>query len=515
MSATQVTSKVWRGTVSNYIRVFMRMILGLVTFRLLYQGLTAEEFGFWALLWSVFGYGILLDFGFGYAAQKRVAELSHQSDWETLGRVLSTIFFFYFVSAAILVLIALIFSGPLIDFFKVSAENREPFRICMILFIAGMGLAFPMGIFPEVLRGQQRIATANNIAMAGMLANFAAVAFAVWLDWPFAALTILALLCVLVPDGVAMFFALRSMPGVRIRPLLFSWQQMIETSRFSLYAYLNMLSNVMRNKTDQLVVSSILTVQAVTPYQAGGKVGEMFNLMTRQLSDALSPAAAHVHATGDKDALRKLLVSGMRWSVIAATPVYLLCVFYLDGLLRMLTGDPHPAQSTYWVGQLLLFWYWSLAITHLVFKRMYMMAGQEKRMMWQGVAEAAANIVLSVALTWWLGSILGVALGSVIPTFLFGWGLLWPWAAKEAGLTRLNLLSRVVFRPICGCLPMLALAIALRFQTWWSSGSTSLLVLVEGAFLLPVALIGIWRFTLTPEERGRVQAKLLKKRRPS
>jgi hypothetical protein len=155
-----------------------------------------------------------------------------------------------------------------------------------------------------------------------------------------------------------------------------------------------------------------------------------------------------------------------------------------------------------------LFWYWSLVVTHIVFKRMFMMAGQEKRMMRQGVAEAAANLAMSIALTWWLRSIVGVALGSVIPTFLFGWGLLWPWAAKEAGLTKRALFHCVVLRTLLGCLPMLGTALAFRWQPWWLSGGNSLLVFLEGGIVMAVGAAGLWKLTLSPEERESLVAKL-------
>ena len=76
MTYATVKQNIWSNAISNYLRTFVGIVVGLVTFRLLYQALPRESFGFWSLLWSVFGYGILLDFGFGFAAQKRVAELS-------------------------------------------------------------------------------------------------------------------------------------------------------------------------------------------------------------------------------------------------------------------------------------------------------------------------------------------------------------------------------------------------------------------------------------------------------
>jgi len=209
----------------------------------------------------------------------------------------------------------------------------------------------------------------------------------------------------------------------------------------------------------------------------------MFGQLTKQIADVLSPTAAHLHASGDTAALRGMLLGGMRFSILVATPLYLLCAAYMDGLIRILTGVKQPTAEMLWVGQLLLFWYYSLVLTHWVFKRMFFMAGQERRMMWQGVAEALSNLALSIGLTLALHSIVGVALGSVIPTVFFGWGMLWGWAAKEAQITRWRLFCRVVLPAWIGCLPMIALAAVLRFQPFWHSGSNALLVLAEGSQL--------------------------------
>ncbi|MBL9127700.1 MAG: oligosaccharide flippase family protein, partial [Verrucomicrobiales bacterium] len=345
MTPSQLEKNVVRSTASGYLRVLLRMGLGLVTFRLLYQGLGSEEFGFWALLWAIFGYGILLDFGLGYAAQKRVAELSVRGDWAELSRVLSTILCFHLGSAVVVVGIGVFCSGPMIDLFRVSAENREYFRGILQVFLIGMGIAFPLGVFPEILQGQQRITTANNIAMVSLVANFGSVALCIELKLGLMTLVVMVLLCIVVPYVVAAWTALRYMPQVRLHPELFSRPALISTGRFSLYAYLNMLSNVLRNKVDQPIIGSILGLQAVTPYQAGSKVGEMFGMLTRQVADVLSPTAAHLHAKGDSGGLRRMLIDGLRFSVLASTPLYLVTAFYMRGVIRFLTGVANPTPE--------------------------------------------------------------------------------------------------------------------------------------------------------------------------
>jgi hypothetical protein len=97
---------------------------------------------------------------------------------------------------------------------------------------------------------------------------------------------------------------------------------------------------------------------------------------------------------------------------------------------------------------------------------------------------------------------------------LFGWGMLWGWAAREAQLARWELFRRVVWPAWLGCLPMIALAAALRLQPFWASGSNTLLVLGEGAVVGAVGLLGLWRFGLTAPEREKMAAKLPGKLRP-
>src|ERR1051325_10670926 len=102
MTKQDLTRRICRNSISNYVYLVVRSALGLVLFRIIINSLTAEEFGFWGTIWSILGYGILLDFGFGFTAQKRVAELCVKRDWNCLSRVLSTIFYTYVVVALLI-----------------------------------------------------------------------------------------------------------------------------------------------------------------------------------------------------------------------------------------------------------------------------------------------------------------------------------------------------------------------------------------------------------------------------
>lgn len=501
MTQDELKKHIYRNSISNYAFLVVRLGLGVVLFRLLYKGLTPQEFGFWALLWSVFGYGILLDFGFGFTAQKRVAELSARREWDQLSRVLSTIFFSYLGIAAVLVLIGLTLSPYIIELFAgISPENKKPFTLTLTLFFCGMGLAFPLGMFPEMLKGQQRIGLANYTLLTGFLASFVLVILCVRNNWGLHILLVFTLACSMLAELVCGLFALRAMPQVKIRMSLFSRDMVRNTMRFSLFAYVTTLTTVILTRTDQLVLSTMLAVSAVAIYQAGAKVAEMFSSFALQIPDTLSPAAAHLHAKGDTDFLRSLLVNGTRFSVMIATPLYLLCAFFLDQLLWILTGEAVLPQ-TYWTGQVLLFWGYTTIITQSVSKRIFMMSGHERRLMWLGVGEALLNLVISIALVAYFRNVVSVAVGSLLATFIFGWFSLWPWAAREANLTGWKLARTVLFPTWLGCLPIVAIILLGRALMTPEFQASIYALVTEGTLVCILAAACLYRVALLPSER--------------
>lgn len=436
-----ITGFLWRTSASSYLRTLLRVALGLCTFRLLYQALPAEDFGFWALLWSVFGYGVLVDFGLGFATQKSVAQLTAREDWDELSRVLSTVLVTFTCLGAAVLLGAMLGKDVLLGAVHVTPENAERYRSATVVFFAGMAVGFPLGIFPEILRGQQRVGTVNLVVCGGLVINFIAVLAAVKLGWSLTTLIALALATTLGPDLVCGFIALRSMPRVRLHPRLFTMATARKTMGFSLVAYLITATNLVLGKTDQLVLGACLSVASVAIYVAGSKVAEIFSLFTRQLHEALSPAAARLHATGDHGSLRTLLVEGTRLSLLIALPLYALFAMRLPVFMRVLTGET-TSQPAWLTGQILLVWFLTTVATHATTKRIFVMTGHERRLLRFGVIEAVANLALSITFIKLWPHPASVAVGSLIPTLVLGWFALWPWAAREAGMSAWALLGK-------------------------------------------------------------------------
>src|SRR5262249_39112031 len=167
----EIRSRLLRSTASNYVFLVLRLVIGVLLTRVLFLSLPSQEYGFWVLMWSVFGYALLLDFGFGSALQKYASQATVHGDWSDFTRPFSTALFVY---CGMSVLIAAVPRGsqPMLARalrLEGSPEHIAHLEKTFLLFGLGRALLFPLGAFAEVLTGLHRIHLRNVIAALSLL----------------------------------------------------------------------------------------------------------------------------------------------------------------------------------------------------------------------------------------------------------------------------------------------------------------------------------------------------------
>jgi O-antigen/teichoic acid export membrane protein len=426
-------SRFWRNTLTNYLRVLVRLGSGVVLFRLTFQYLDADTFGFYSLLWSLFGFTVLLDFGLGFTVQKVMAEASASGDFRAASRLVATVFWSFTALAVLVALGAWLGADAFLQRTQVPAHRYAECREALLIFFGFLAAGFPCGIFPEMLRGLQRIDLINWLQIGGVLTNLALLGLALVRGGSFPLVMTVSVASALLPSVAAVWFVFPRAPGLSLRPSHFDARSVRGVLSFSLVAYIVTFTNIIMARTDQAVIGFTLGVAFVAAYQAGAKAAEMFTLFAAQLQDALSPAAARLQAQGRQEALRQLLVGHTRMTTALVVPLAALCALYLEPLVRLLTGVRVVEPATLHVGWALLAAGASQMVTNGVAKRVLMMCGWERRLLWASVVEAVANLGLSLLLVPRLG-IAGVAIGTLIPAVLVGWAWVLPLAARFAGM---------------------------------------------------------------------------------
>lgn len=503
-----VERRVWSNSASGYVRSTVRLILGVISFRLICTEFTTEELGFYGLVWSFLGYGVLLDLGMGVAVKKHTAELIQRKDWNLLGRLLSSVLFCNCVCAAIVVAVGFMATDPLLRAIDVSSANQGSFRLAWRVFVVGMAAMFPLEMFREVHYGQQRMAFADRASTVGGIVSFALLMVALHMHWRLSLIIGMQFACIVVVGAVLVVSSLRVMPEVRIGIRHVSWSVLRGIVRFSTLAYLVVITGIVVVQTDRLLVGALLSVSSVATYHVGAKIPELLSIFTRQLPAALAPAAAALHGEGHRANWQRFFLRGIRLNALITTPLFFLCILFLEGLLGLLTGGRAAGPEVVLLSRTLLVWSYSTILTHGVSKAVFLMSGQEGRLVRILVVEALTNVALSFVLLQSLTSPIGAALGSLVPALIVGWCFLWPWAAREVGMTPVTLARHTLAPAFRASAPLLAFGTLCQVVPTLGFQSNMFVFFAEAIIAFLLAAAGSWHFGLTADDRATVVAKL-------
>lgn len=449
----------WQAVATNYLRVALRLVGGVVLFRLTFQHLDPASFGLYSLLWSVFGFAVLLDFGLGFTAQKAVAEHAVHGRIEELNRLVCTVLW-CFAGTGFLLFVTAFFASPYLVH-KSEADSVPQAVFACRVFFAGMAIGLPAGIFPEMLRGLQRIDLANWLSIGGLLVNLVLMSIGLLSGWPLPALIGIGVFTSVAPAIAAIFLVRRSIPGLSLHPRHVHLGSLKGVLGFSIVAYLISFTNLIMARTDQAILGLTLGVASIAIYQAGGKLAEMFSMGTLQMQDALTPAAARLNQRRDAEGLRALVVGSTRLAILISIPLCALGLFHAEAIIRLLTNLKEVSQETMTVAQALLLAACSSVVTNSCSKRVMMMCGHERVLLGVSALDAVANVIVSLVLVRTIG-VAGVAIGTLVPTMLVGWFLMLPLTLRFVGLD-LKAYTRSVLTPL---LPAFGAGVAAAVLSW-------------------------------------------------
>lgn len=464
-------------TLSNYGKMIIGIFITIFLTRILFLGLTREEYGFWALLWSIFGYSLLLDFGFGTSIQKYTSECSTTKDWNKYNRIVSTIFFNYAFFAILIAAFSVILSFNLQRIFGFHAENIMYFRKVLIIFGIGSALTFPFGFFAEILRGLQKMHARNLIQITFITLNFVGMALMIHFKLNLVGMAFVAIGTNLGASLSMMLVVHRFIPEFKIRWQHYDRSLLRSVMGFSVYAYLITFTNIIIMKTDQLVISIFGSVAMVAVYQISIRLADTYQKFSAQFLDNLGPVSATLFAAGNKSKMTEIMLQSNRLMGMISTLLLIPLLVYVKPLLNLWLNLNDTAGI---ICAILLL----LSMYILLFFRsssvyVLLMANEHKILARIAMIEAVANLGLSILLMHTLpgilsnwgyqikdSAIIGVALGTIIPNVILAFSFNIPKACRFAQISILEYYKTVVFRTVIVAILSFAFAIGLYILSY-------------------------------------------------
>lgn len=448
-------------TASNYVYLALRTVISIFLTRTIFLGISRQNYGYWAVLWSVFGYSLLLDFGFGISIQKYTSEVSVNKDWDKYNRLISTVFFNYCGLSVIIIVAALVLSRYLGAIFNLEpGSDLSSYKSLFVIFGIGTAFVFPFGFFAEMLRGLQLIKLRNMVSGVFLVVNFIAMTTAIKAGYGLMGMTVVTILVNLFTNLSMGYLCFKKIPQLSIRLRYYSISLLREVMSFSLFAYLIMFSNLIIFRTDQMVISIFGAVKLVAVYQIASRLAELFRQFSTQFHDNLGPVASTLFTAGKKGKLAEILIQSNRLIGFIATLMLVPLLVYIKPLLQiwleLSDRDGTNCAVILLVSMYFLVFFRSSSVQILL------MVNKQRGLTKIAMAECVMNLVLSVILVKRIG-IVGVALGTLVPNVLLGLTCSLPMACKFSGISIVEFLRLSVVKTVmAGCV---AAGVALGLRT--------------------------------------------------
>lgn len=439
-----------KNTLTNYVLVVIRLVEGVLVTRWMYQYLGKEYYGFWALLWSIFIYVLVLDFGFSKAAQKCTAERLFLHDMPHYNRVVSAVFALQWLMSAVIVLVSAV--ATLFLPFLTGLTDPEQIAYCrlaLIVFGTGIAISFPTGMFPEILVGMKAIYLRNYVLVVGRLAEMIGIYVLFKLGGSLLSLIFFSISLNLAINLVMFAIIRRQLPGFRLRPGL-CWKTLRELADFSVFSYLNSIGNLIIYKTARVILSIGAGLADVGIYQLGTRIPEMVETMTVQYQDNVAPFTADLCKQNRLDLLRDIIITGLRLTSWLLTGGVAMAIFAAPDMLLFLFGesDPDALAVCRWM---LISVFFSVVFRSFA-GRIMLMSGHHRMRAIVTWGEAIASLTLSLVLVYRIG-LLGVVFGALIPNAVISLFIMLPFLCRFIKYSLWRLFYRVYLFPMLNAIP--------------------------------------------------------------
>ncbi len=407
-----LNSLIRKNTMTNALLGVMRVLRGLLMARWMYIYLGEEYYGFWGLLWAVFFYVVVLDFGFSKAAQKATAERQYEHDPEHYNKVVGTVFALQWMMSAVIVMATVAAMVWLSELTKVTDPGELLYcRKVLLIFGCGIALTFPTGVLPEILVGLKQIYLRNYVLLIGGLVEVVGTYVVLHTGGLLLPLTVMVIGLNLSANMVMLVMIKRRLPGLRLRPT-FHRKIVRELADFSAFIYLHDIGSLVIAKTDRLVLSIISGLDAVGVYQIGTRLPDNFVSVTAQYRDNVAPLTADLLKRGQKEELCRTLIKGLRFTVWLAAGGAGVILVLTPEMLEFLFGA-RGADARMVCRLMVISAFFSVAMRDFA-QRIMMMSGRHRLRCVLCWCEAAVNLVLSIYLTLKIG-LIGVVIGTLVP----------------------------------------------------------------------------------------------------
>jgi len=344
LGSRQWGERLWANAVSGWALVALRLVTGLIGFRVVWGHLNGAELGFWYLLWSLAGVGVMIDLGMGVTAMRAAVRHGSDHDDTALNRVVATCFWSIALLGAVLTISAAVAYHAILA--SLHVLESDTIRRSWFIFLCGLTLVFPLPVLPEVLRGYHRMALINTVAGVQSIAQVIFLVAACHHRAPLDILMAGSMIIMLAGGLAHLVITFRVVPGLSLSPAYWSWATIRDQLNFSVSAYVMGIARVAMDAAPAVLVGRIIGIPSVALLQAACKPAQLLTQFGRQVEASVQAGVGQLAENGSPGTGAHIGLRAGLVVIALVTPGIATAVVFPHLVVTALTGNAEVAHQT-------------------------------------------------------------------------------------------------------------------------------------------------------------------------
>lgn len=282
-----IKSVFW-GSVSSQAYLIITMLVNLAVIPFTINHLDKEQYGFALVIMQLFGYFLILDFGLGNSLARFLSLHREQNEEnkKAINQIISTGFFIYLLIGLLVLLCGYLVSTYLASGLGIHSEEGKRMIWMLSIFLA---IRFPLFSIEGLLFAHQRQSLNNTIVFFSGLMNSFIIITAVYYGAGIFAFAY-AFMASSTTSFLLKYLAIRKLyPYIRISRSSFKANMVSGFYSFGFYTFLNFIGIQLILHSDKLLVSSIVSAEAVAIFTITARIPEIVMTLINKIGENSVP----------------------------------------------------------------------------------------------------------------------------------------------------------------------------------------------------------------------------------
>jgi O-antigen/teichoic acid export membrane protein len=491
-------ARIARNTSLNLLGQVLPLLAGVVLIPYVVRGLGPDRFGLLGIVWVLFGYLSLMDFGLGRATTKFVAECLAKDETKRISEMFWSSMILQLMFGIVGGIIICLLTPTLVEqIFKTPAPIINEARYGFYMLAVSLPFVVMANGLRSTLEGCQRFDITNLIRVPANVVGFAIPALGVAVGWKLPAIVLGMGISRLIFAVVHGFYCVRILPCLKTRPAL---SKKVTASLLSFGGWVTVANtiNPLLVSMDRFLIGSFVSTAMVGYYTAPFEAVTKLWIFPASLTTTVYPACSALGSERHGD-LQELYSRTIKYIYCVLAPITVILVVFARPIIRIWLGPDFVDKSTFPL-QVLAIGVFVNCFAHVPY--CFLQA--------RGRPDTAAKLVLYElapysVIAWYLITSYGIDGAAIAWSIrVFVEALLYLWIARRTlSLSASQLTERRVSRAL---IVITATGIAVCATNHFLSGPLPVSSLV-GAWLTLFCVI-VWKRILDGRDRASVVAML-------